>query len=107
MSTTQLLPIDALSPSVTIIKPSQVYTGEKLNKLKANYRRWHDHADLFLISCSLHNYIDGSIPIPGINESCALVNWQTNDPMAITMVFGTLEESKWEFLDCSLSTIAY
>ena len=43
---TTLMPLQPLStnatlPSITIVQPFQAYTGEKLNKLKVNYRHWH------------------------------------------------------------------
>ena len=73
-----------------------------MDKLKANYNRWREYADLFLISCSLRSYVTGHISAPPTNEPHALANWQSNDEMAAAMLFGTIEETEWQFLDRSL-----
>ena len=71
----QLLPTDATSPSITVIRLSQAYTGAKLDKLKANYNRWREHADLFLTSCSLRGYVTGRISAPPATGPHALADW--------------------------------
>ena len=86
--------------------PPQTYTGDKLDKSKANYTWWRTHADLFLTSCSLRGYVTGRIPPPPSTEPHALANWQADDEMAAALLFGTLDETEWQFLDRSLGAKA-
>ena len=35
-----LFKADATHPSVTLTRPNNIFTGEKLDKLKSNYKMW-------------------------------------------------------------------
>ena len=54
---------------------SGIYTGPKLDILKANYAEWLKSADLILTLASLIGYAKGTIPEPGSSEPCTLSNW--------------------------------
>ncbi|KIJ22731.1 hypothetical protein M422DRAFT_196771, partial [Sphaerobolus stellatus SS14] len=99
-------PSDSFSPSITILRATQAYAGEKLDKLKSNYKSWLDEAEIFFASCTLLGYFEGTCPRPGSDEPRALLNWTTNDATATALLFQTLEKSEWEFIDRKLGAKA-
>ena len=95
------LPQDTVAPSVTLLHNSTVYTGPKLDKLKANYKTWLQSADLFLTLAGFIGYATGIVPKPSATEPRALSNWLANDTLAAALISSTIEISEWEYIDRS------
>ena len=95
------------SDSISIIRPTQSFTGEKLGRLNSNYKTWLEYADLFLTACSLSVYTNGTLPCPGINEPRAHTNWYSNDKLDTALLFSTIQKTEWGFLDCKLGDKEY
>ena len=85
---------DSISPSISIIRPTQSFTGEKLDRLKLNYKMWFEDADLFLTACGLSGYTDGTLPCSGINEHRAHSNWHSNDKLAAALLYSTIKKTE-------------
>ena len=96
-----LLPQDTVAPSVTLLHNSTVYTGPKLDKLKANYKTWLQNSDLFLTLAGFISYATGIVPKPSATEPHALSNWLANDTLAAALISSTIEISEWEYTDGS------
>ena len=99
-------PNDSISPSITIIKPTQAFTDEKIDKLKLNNKTWLEDTDLFLTVCRLSGYTNGTILFPGTNEPRVQTKWHANDKLATALLFNTIEKTEWEFLDRKLGVKA-
>ena len=54
-----LLKADALHPSISLTHPNNVFTGEKLDKLKSNYKKWNKDMMHYLAINGLLSYILG------------------------------------------------
>jgi len=99
--TTTPLPWDIVAPSIPLLCCSSIYTGPKLDKLKANYKTWLKSADLFLTLTGFAGYTKGMVIMPGPNEPCALTHWQANDTLAADLISSTIEPTEWKYIDCN------
>lgn len=57
-------PNDESCPSITIIRSSNPYTGEKLSKAKGNYHQWYEDMLIHMMGNCLFDYIEGDAPAP-------------------------------------------
>jgi hypothetical protein len=82
-----LLKADALCPSISLTRPNNVFAGEKLDKLKSNYKKWNKDMTHYLAINGLLSYILGekSKPSPS-SEPRAHENWIENDRFAYTAI---------------------
>ena len=82
-----LLKSDATRPSITLTRPNTTFTGEKLDKLKSNYKKWSKDMLHYLAINGLLGYILGEKlkPSPS-NEPQAYDNWIENDRFAYTAI---------------------
>jgi hypothetical protein len=60
-------------PSVAPIKLSVQYSGEKLDKLKSNYKEWCEEITIALSLNGLYEYVTGTITAPATSETRALI----------------------------------
>lgn len=82
-----LLKADATRPSISLSRPNTVFTGEKLDKLKSNYKKWSRDMRHYLTINGLLSYILGEKTKPSRNtEPRAYENWIENDRFAFTAI---------------------
>ena len=82
-----LLKADATRPSITLSRPNTIFTGEKLDKLKSNYKKWSRDMRHYLTINGLLSYILGERARPSQStEPRAYENWIENDCFAFTAI---------------------
>jgi hypothetical protein len=95
-----LLKADALRPSISLTRPNNVFAGEKLNKLKSNYKKWNKDMTHYLAINGLLSYVLGekSKPSPS-SEPRAHENWIENDRFAYTAIAMNVSDENEAELD--------
>ncbi|KAF8234202.1 hypothetical protein L208DRAFT_1157971, partial [Tricholoma matsutake] len=86
-------------PSISLIKLSVQYSGEKLDKLKSNYKEWCEEITIALSLNGLYEYVVNNIIETSSNEPCALVNYTANLRLAYVFIASSVAPSEWPFLD--------
>jgi len=82
-----LLKADSLHPSISLTHPNNVFAGEKLDKLKSNYKKWNKDMTHYLTINGLLSYVLGEKSKPSPNsEPCAHENWIENDRFTYTAI---------------------
>ncbi|KAF8233884.1 hypothetical protein L208DRAFT_1553889, partial [Tricholoma matsutake] len=82
---------------------STQYSGDKLNKLKSNYKEWKEDISIALSLNGLFEYVTGEVPEPASNEPHALSNWKANSRLAYAFIASGVASSECSFLDSSKS----
>ncbi|KAF8233475.1 hypothetical protein L208DRAFT_1218032, partial [Tricholoma matsutake] len=82
-------------PSISLIKLSVQYSGEKLNKLKSNYKEWCKEIAIALSLNGLYEYIVNNIIEPSSNEPHALVNYKANLRLTYAFIASSVAPSEW------------
>ena len=100
-----LLKADALRPSISLTCPNSVFAGEKLDKLKSNYKKWNKDMTHYLAINGLLSYVLGekSKPSPS-SEPCAYENWVENDRFAYTAIAMNVSDNDEAELDMAKGT---
>ncbi|KAF8221466.1 hypothetical protein L208DRAFT_1531995 [Tricholoma matsutake] len=86
-------------PSISLIKLSIQYSGEKLDKLKSNYKEWCEEITIALSLNGLYEYVTGDITEPTSMEPWALANWKANSRLAYAFLASSISPSKHLFID--------
>ena len=95
-----LLKADATRPSITLSRPNTVFTSEKLNKLKSNYKKWSRDMRHYLTINGLLSYILGERTKPSQStEPRAYENWVENDRFAFTAIAMNISDDDEAELD--------
>ena len=86
-------------PSISLIKLLVQYSGEKLDKLKSNYKEWCEEITIALSLNGLYEYVTGDIPSPTSTEPRALANWKANSRLANAFIASSISPSERPFID--------
>jgi len=91
---------DTIEPlSISLIQLSAQYTGEKLDKLKSNYKEWCEEIIIALSLNGLYEYVMGEIPEPTSTKLCTVTNWKLNSRLAYAFIGSSVSPSERQFLD--------
>jgi hypothetical protein len=102
-----LLKADATHPSISLSRPNTVFTGEKLDKLKSNYKKWSRDMRHYLTINGLLSYILGERTRPSRNtEPRAYENWVENDCFAFTAIAMNVSDDDEAELDMNVGSKA-
>ena len=95
---------DQSSPSISLIRLSTQYTGDKLDKLKSNYKEWREDITISLSLNGLFEYISGDVPEPPSSEPRALSNWKANSRLAYAVIASGVAPPERSFLNSAKTT---
>ena len=93
-----------LALSISPIKLAVQYSGEKLDKLKYNYKEWSKEVIIALSMNGLYEYVAGTIPAPNTSKTCALANWMANSCLAYAFLASSIVSSERLFIDMQRDT---
>ena len=94
-----IMPDTLLAPSISLIKLAVQHSGEKLDKLKSNYKEWSEKITIMLSMNGLYEYVNSMIPAPATSETCMLANWKTNSCLAYTFLASSIISSECLFIN--------
>ena len=86
-------------PSISLIKLSVQYSGEKLDKLKSNYKEWCEDITIALSLNGLYEYVTGEVTEPTPTEPWALANWKANSRLAYAFLASSISPSECPFIN--------
>ena len=96
---TALASDEARLPSISLIRSSTPFSGEKLSKGKGNYRQWYEDMLIHLMGNCLFDYVEGDDFAPSItNEPRAHKNWLANDRQAWSIIAGSIDVSERTYI---------
>jgi hypothetical protein len=84
--------------SILPIKLSVQYSGEKLDKLKSNYKEWCEDVTIGLSLNGLYEYVTGDVKAPPAIEPRALSNWKANSRLAYAFLASSVSSSERPFM---------
>jgi hypothetical protein len=85
--------------SISPIKLSVQYSGEKLDKLKSNYKEWCEDVTIGLSLNGLYEHVTGDVKAPPVIEPRALSNWKANSCLAYAFLASSVSSSERPFMD--------
>ena len=92
-------PNDESRPSITIIRSSNPYAGDKLSKAKGNYRQWYEDMLIHMMGNCLFDYIEGDALAPSATiEPPVHKNWLANDRQAWSIIAGSIDPSERTYI---------
>ena len=95
-----LLKADAIRPSISLTCPNNVFAGEKLDKLKSNYKKWSKDMTHYLAINDLLSYVLGEkSKLSPSSEPHAHENWVENDRFAYTAIAMNISDNDEAELD--------
>ena len=91
---------DATNPSITKKKITNSFPGEKLDKLKSNYKKWGSDILLSLTLNGLGGYPTGTVKKPSEPEQPrAHQNWLANDALTTAFIATYVVDREHDFVD--------
>jgi hypothetical protein len=91
-------------PSISPIKLSVQYSGEKLDKLKSNYKDWCEEITIALSLNGVYEYVAGTVPEPPTSDIHSLANWTANSRLTYVFIASSIVSLERPFIDMKKGT---